>query len=229
MFSLLEESEINSIKNHYNNIYTIGDHYFNPNPDILLQECLEYIPIGKSLELGIGIGKNVNFLLQNGFSVEGVDFSDVIIEELKNKYCNSKCIFKTEDITSFNIPVNTYSLIICSMSISYLSKNNIKKLINNIKNGLIYNGVVLINTLSENDPIFNINQKNKMLADNKLSKNNINYLNFKQIPITKNEMKNYFNDFEIITLNDLYLKEPKRITGGYYGLIMYMGRKNINK
>jgi len=225
MFSLSDGNEINNIKNHYNNIYTTGNHYFEPIPDILLQEYLKYIPIGKVLELGIGIGRNVDFLLKNGFSIEGIDISNVIIKELENKYRNSRCVFKTEDITSFNIPINTYSLIICSMTISYLSKNNIEKLINNIKNGLIYNGIVLINTLSENDPIFNINQKNKMLSNKELSKNDINYLNFKQIPITKNEMKKYFSDFEIIALNDLYIKEPKRMTGGYYGLIMYIGRK----
>ena len=215
-------SQLLDVKKHYDNIYSTlintesGNEYFRNIPDEFICRYLDYIPRGNVLEIGIGNGKNIDFLIQHDFSIEGVDISEVAINNLKHKYHN--CTFISSDIMEFNIKSNYYSLIICSMTLSYLDDINKTILINRIKEGLINNGVVFISTLSPDDPVFSIDREG-------FTGKTLEYLKFNHTHTGKKDMINYFKDFETIQLNDAYLKEPSRLTGGYYGLMFYIGRK----
>ena len=211
------------IRNYYNSLYKSGDLGYVINRDSWISEYISYIPNGIALELGIGTGKNVDFLLENGFFVEGVDISNVAINRLNAKYIHKKCKFWVDDITQMNIPSKKYSLIICSMVLSHLSEEECVELIKRIKHGLIDGGCVFICTMSKDDPMF---FHNAIRTANFGVNSNSIISGLKRTFYDKLQIKNLFDDFDIIELSDVYIKEPNRKTAaGYYGLIMYMGKK----
>lgn len=221
------DSGFKFVKNYYNSLYRGDDYGYVVQSDLWIQKYISYIPKGFVLELGIGTGKNVNFLLENDFVVEGVDLSDVAIYKLKEKYKENNCSFWVEDITKMHIPKKKYSLIICSMVLSHLSESQIQLLINKIKDGLIDGGCIYLSTMSKDDPMNYNTMINKANKANPLLSNRMSIFNLKRTFLDKHQIKEYFFDFDIIELADIYQKEPKRTTAaGYFGLIMYLGKKS---
>lgn len=211
------------LKNYYNSLYKGSDYGYVIQPDIWIQKYISYVSSGYVLELGVGTGKNIDFLLEKDFFVEGVDLSDIIIEKLNSKYDKKNCKFWVEDITQINIAQNKYSLIICSMVLSHLSENEIIALIEKIKDGLVSGGCIYISTMSKDDPM-NFNSLNN--CSHTISKNNNKQDYLERTFLDKKQVKKYFENFEIIELADIYQKEPLRTTAlGYFGLIMYLGKK----
>lgn len=207
----------------YNSLYKGDDYGYSVQFDAWLQKYISYIPKGIVLELGIGTGKNINFLLENDFIVEGVDLSNIAVDKLNETYKEQKCRFWVEDITKLDIPKQRYSLIICSMVLSHLSEMQIIDLIKKIKDGLITGGCVYLSTMSKDDPM-NFHS----VLDKAVSLNNkkINIVNLKRTFLDKYQIKEYFKDLDIIELADIYQKEPKRVTSArYFGVIMYFGKK----
>ena len=217
------DKDFRFVKNYYNSLYK-GDNYgYVVQPDVWLHKYVSYIPKGIALELGIGTGKNINFLLENDFIIEGVDLSNVAVDKLSEIYKNDNCKFWVEDITKIDIPKQKYSLVICSMVLSHLSETQIIKLTNKIKEGLIDGGCVYLSTMSKDDPM---NFYSIINNANLSNDNNINVANLKRTFLDKYQIKEYFEGFDIIELADIYQKEPKRTTAaGYFGLIMYLGKK----
>jgi SAM-dependent methyltransferase len=217
------DNDFRFVKNYYNSLYKGDEYGYSVQFDIWLQKYISYIPKGIALELGVGTGKNVNFLLENDFVVEGVDLSNVAIDRLNESYIDKKCKFWVEDITKIDIPKQNYSLIICSMVLSHLSETQILELTQKIKDGLITGGCVYLSTMSKDDPMNFHSVIDKAISlDNK----KINVANLKRTFLDKNQIKEYFNDIDIIELADIYQKEPKRITSArYFGVIMYFGKK----
>lgn len=212
------------LKNYYNSVYKGNAFGYVIHPDLWIQKYISYIPKGTVLELGIGTGKNVDFLLENNFFVEGIDLSNVIIDKLKSKYKDSNCKFWVDDITKINIEKEKYSLVICSMVLSHLSELEISTLIDKVKNGLIPGGCVYLSTMSKDDPM----NFHKMINTYNLRNARSTHLeSLKRTFLDKYQVKEYFGDFDIIELADIYQKEPKRTTAdGYFGLIMYLGKKS---
>lgn len=212
----------NFVRSYYNSLYKSKDYGYVVQPDAWLQKYASYIPRGIVLELGIGTGKNVDYLLSQGYQIEGVDISDIAISQLCDQYAQENCTFWVDDITQMNIPEEKYALIICSMVISHLTESQIVELISKIKRGLIHGGCVYISTMSKDDPM-----NNKQLNMGKsLKRGDIDISVLKRTFLEKEQMKAYFADYDIIELADIYQKEPKRTTtAGYFGLILYLGKK----
>lgn len=217
------DNDFDFVKNYYNSLYKGREYGYSVQFDIWLKKYLSYIPKGIVLELGVGTGKNIDFLIENDFVVEGIDLSDVAIDRLNEMYKNEKCTFRVEDITKFDIPKQKYSLIICSMVLSHLSEVQILELTRKIKEGLITGGCVYLSTMSKDDPMNNHSIIDKAVL---LNNKKFNVANLKRTFLDRNQIKEYFNELDIIELADIYQKEPKRITSTkYFGVIMYFGRK----
>lgn len=197
------------LANEYNKIYQEESYFYKIEADKMLENKLSYIKMGKALELGIGMGKNLSFLLSHGFHVTGVDLSYVAIDKLRKKY--PQCDFYVDDIRKFLIYPETYSIIICSMVLSYLTDEDLTLLIDRIIKGLIPGGCIYIIDLSESDPLNYVNSS--------LTTDHRNFL-------TKSKLARWLDNLQLIELSDIYKKDPDRAgCNGYFGLICYFGRK----
>lgn len=199
-----------SLQSFYNQLYQTEEFPYRIQSDIMLRNWEEYITIGKVLDLGIGTGKNIDYLLSMGNQIEGVDFSKTAIEKLRKKYPMPNCKFILEDINNFHIKPLSYSLIICSLVFSHLSEIEIVQLSEKMIKGLVHKGCIYICDLSEKDPMHSL-EKNPNSLRRKISRQYILDL---------------FHELEIIDIVDSFQKEPKRVDyGGYFGLINFLGRK----
>ena len=191
----------------YNDVYQTEIYPYAVKPDITLRIWKEYFLVGKVLDLGIGLGKDIDYLLSEGNEIVGVDISKTAIDKLKQRYSAEPCQFINADIRTFEIKPNTYSLIICSMVLSHISEKEIMKIAQQIINGLIAGGCVYISDVSEHDPIHRYAH------------------GLRQVISTQNIIE-WFEPLELITISSTYQKETKRLDmDGYFGLIKYIGKK----
>ena len=126
----------------------------------IVKEFYSLAPKGKALDLACELGRNSIFLAEKGFYVDAVDISDIALKNLKNK----KNINPVEaDLDFYNIEQNKYSLIV---NINYLNR----RLIPQIKEGLIKGGVVIFETfvLCNEKGVFQPKNKDFLLRKNEL-------------------------------------------------------------
>jgi tellurite methyltransferase len=111
-------------------------------PSQFLADNINILSKGLALDIAMGGGRNAVFLAQNGFTVEGVDISELAIknslELAKERKVNIKV--KVVDLeTDYAIKANSYNLIIC---FNYLQRS----LIPQIKAGIKTGGMILYET-----------------------------------------------------------------------------------
>lgn len=204
------ENKIDSLQAFYNNMYETENFPYRLLPDSMLRNWKDVIPVGKVLDLGIGMGKNIDYLLGEGNYIVGVDYSEIAIKKLKQKYLSPKCEFLNEDINKFNIPPSSFSLIICSLVLSHLDEKQIIKLSQKMIDGLVSKGCIYICDLSEKDPMHKLEKC--PTAQRRI--------------LTLKYILDLFQELEIINVIDSFQKEPKRVDyGGYFGIISFLGRK----
>lgn len=119
-----------------------NEHMDEHLPSRFLIENLDILPRGKALDIAMGSGRNAVFLAQNGFDVEGVDRSEIAIQNTLRLAKENRVILKTQaaDLESeYQIKADYYDLIIC---FNYLQRS----LIPRIKNGLKSGGMIVYET-----------------------------------------------------------------------------------
>lgn len=123
-------------------------------PDAMLREYSPIIPKGKTLDLGMGEGRNSIFLAKAGFEVEGIDIlqEDVgrCLEIAKQEGVKVKAI--VGDFRNIDIPKNKYALIVCAWSLNFLKKSESQEIFSKIKKGIKRGGSIYIGVLSTDDP-----------------------------------------------------------------------------
>ncbi len=109
-------------------------------PSDIVESFYKLAPMGTSLDIAAGNGRNSLFLAQKGLMVDAVDISDVGLKNLDGVHpgINPICT----DLDLFNIPENRYSLII---NIKFLSR----RLFPQILKGLVPGGVLIFETYME--------------------------------------------------------------------------------
>jgi len=105
---------------------------------------------GKALDLGCGAGVDARFLFQKGYDVVAVDSCKCCVEETsKDKEENIKIVHK--DIIDFNIDSNVYQIIVAWNSLQFLNDKDFKKVLKNIQNSIIKDGVFVFSFLGTED------------------------------------------------------------------------------
>ncbi len=207
-------SEINSVCEkysetalYYDAMYLSERINYIPSETFLVMKYLESIPKGKALEVGIGVGKNIQRLLDNGFEVHGIDISKVAILKVK-KHNLKHCQFECMDITNAQLKPYSYTLIICSMSLHYLDLSDFIQVVSNLKSSLVEGGYLYIGVLSQNDALYNYNDTH------------IKHF------FTKEEIQYYFRDLTLIEINDsISYDNSREITNSYWGTINAIYKK----
>ncbi|MFQ5330310.1 MAG: class I SAM-dependent methyltransferase [Thermodesulfobacteriota bacterium] len=110
-------------------------------PANLLVDLLPTLPGGKALDLACGEGRNAFFLAGNGYSVDGIDSSQVVIER-DRVVADEEGVavnFIHADLEAYTLPPSTYDLIV---NFYYLQRS----LIPSMKAALKSGGVILFET-----------------------------------------------------------------------------------
>lgn len=116
-------------------------------PSRFLVEQMGRLPRGKALDLATGSGRNAIFLAMNGYEVDALDYSSVAVSQLQSfvEQQSLAVTVKQEDLTAYQIPENTYDLII---NFNYLERSLIPQMINGLKPG----GMILFETYTIEQP-----------------------------------------------------------------------------
>ena len=191
------------ITKYYDNMYITESYDYNITTNQWLINNINTISKGYVLDIGIGLGTNIDLLINNGFYVHGIDISRNVINKLRNKYDKSKCEFYCCDIARTGLMDNTYNLIICSMSLHYLSIKDIVNTISKIKKALKKGGTLYIKVLSTEDALYD-NSNNTLIR------------HF----FSKEELITYFYDMKIVEIREIQaLDKVRNLLKPYWGII----------
>ncbi|MDD5043114.1 MAG: methyltransferase domain-containing protein [Patescibacteria group bacterium] len=169
----------------YNQIYK-NNNVWGRKPNELLKKIYNQLDTGsKFLDLGCGQGRDVLFMLREGFKVTAVDNSREGIKKIKesiraNNLPTDQINLFCDDIKNFNIQKNKYNIINAFNSLQFLPKKEALKIIERIKKNIKNKGYIIISGFTVDDPLYK-----KKTAD-------------KSCFFEPQELKNIFSDFNII-------------------------------
>jgi len=145
----------------WNERYLTSDRHTFSNARALLTTHTHLLPPnGLALDLAMGLGGSSGFLLDQGFSVVGVDIAEVAVRKAKRNYPQLMAV--VADLTDFQFPAGTFN-IICNFF--YLERSAWSNLTVWLKPG----GLLFYETLTQDmlqlDPTIN---PNHLLKPNEL-------------------------------------------------------------
>jgi 2-polyprenyl-3-methyl-5-hydroxy-6-metoxy-1,4-benzoquinol methylase len=113
-------------------------------PNAFLRAHLAMLPKGDVLELAMGEGHNAIFLAQHGFSVTGVDISDVAVERALHLARTAGVTIEARqmDLSTLTLPPNAYDVVACFY---YLQRNLLPQIVYTLRAG----GMVIYETFSQ--------------------------------------------------------------------------------
>ena len=100
------------------------------------------------LDAGCGCGRDYKYMVQKGFSVDGIDLSSGMLKIAQEKIPNGK--FELMDMTDLTYPDDKYDGILCNHSFFHIPVKEIPKTLLNFKRVLKNNGNLLL-ILNEGD------------------------------------------------------------------------------
>ena len=100
------------------------------------------------LDAGCGCGRDYKYMVQKGFSVDGIDLSSGMLKIAQEKLPNGK--FELMDMTDLTYPDDKYDGILCNHSFFHIPVKEIPKTLLNFKRVLKNNGNLLL-ILNEGD------------------------------------------------------------------------------
>ncbi len=204
-------------------------HAWGLKPNPTLKKYLDEIPRGKALDLGAGSGKNSLFLAQNGFQVKAIDKDKQEIAKLKQIAKENKLSIKTKvvDIKDLNFKEKEYSLIIASASLDFLKKSELEIIFEKIKKALKLNGFIYLLVFSIKDPMCLAIRKRKL---KEIEENTFYLPKFKTYRhfFTKDEIKSYFKDYQIILLKQKQIFDAGHGQPHYHNIIEFIGKNTPN-
>ncbi|MBM2837720.1 MAG: hypothetical protein HW415_345 [Deltaproteobacteria bacterium] len=114
-------------------------HDKNRDPSRLLVDFIPSLPVGRALDIACGEGRNAIYLAREGFNVDAIDISDAALNKGRTAAGGLKINFIAADLEAFQIPGNSYDLII---NFNYLQRS----IVSEIKRGLKDGGYIIFET-----------------------------------------------------------------------------------
>lgn len=169
-------------RRHWDKVYSTSRSYiFGREPSRFLRDHVHRMGLGHALDIAMGEGRNAVFLAKRGFRVDGVDISKVALDKANRMAQENRVMIHTvaADLTSYPIKLGGYDVI---LNFDYFQRSLIPK----IKRGLREGGYVIF----EN---YILDQLNNPEGEN-ISPDFL---------LRKNELKELFNDFEILVYQEV--------------------------
>jgi SAM-dependent methyltransferase len=186
----------------FDRFYNKEECFWGLSPDPTLVENINEIPVGKTLDLGVGEGRNALYLAHKGFQVTGIDISTKAIEKFLNLAENRdlKVDGIAMNIKDFDFQPSTYTLIVSHATLHFLKRSEVYKIINDLKSSVSPGGYVYIEDFTVEDPGYQRAKKIlEEVEENTFYSTKIGSYIFY---FKTNELKNMFNNFEIKTYRE---------------------------
>jgi SAM-dependent methyltransferase len=142
----------------YDKLYLNKEILWPEKPGRMVVKALEHASGGKRcLDIGCGDGKNLIYLENNGWTVDGVDKSKLALAGAEKRFGKNNFIKKgnliLKDVVSYEYTKNFYDLVVCYGLYHCLNDEELKvthkKMVSSLKKG----GLIAFATLNDNLPI----------------------------------------------------------------------------
>jgi tellurite methyltransferase len=143
------------MKKYYDKLYSKNNNVYGAKPLPIVEAAITYFNRKRglaALDLGVGQARNTFYLARNNFLVDAVDKSPVAIKQVsdllkENGHLNVQLF--VDDIVNFRAN-KKYDLIISTMTLHFLNKNDALNLLRDIKTWLKPNGIIALTYLLDN-------------------------------------------------------------------------------
>ncbi|PZC48238.1 MAG: SAM-dependent methyltransferase [Chloroflexi bacterium] len=132
--------------------YADGSYHGREEPSALLKAWIDNLPKGRALDLACGTGRNGLFLAEHGYSVDGLDISDVALKKAQEsaEQRSLEVNWVQADFDNPDLPQNTYDVIV---NCRFMDRDLIPRMKDALKDG----GYILFeHHLLSNDPSVNV-------------------------------------------------------------------------
>jgi len=206
--------------------YSNKKFYWGLKPHPVLSKFISLIPKGVALDIGAGEGRNSFFLAKNEFSVEAVDKITEGLKKISKFSKENKLLIKIieKDIIKFRFSKEKYSLVIAISVLDFLKKSQILKLAEKIKLSLKTDGFIFLSVFSVKDDAF-IKIKEKGIREIEENTFFLKKMRVFRHFFTKVELKNMFEDFEIIYLKQKKIEDKSHDKPHFHSVINMLARK----
>jgi len=189
---------INNSNSNYDETYSKVNNVFGAEPEKILIDYIDRIDNTKPvLDLGAGQGRNSVFVANRNFSVDAIDTSKVVIEQLQNEVDHKglKINCRCSSFDELKIQSEYYSAILIFGLFQILDKTEFDSLINKSKNWIGKNGLVFITAFGLQDVSFK-NYKNKWIEEesNRFTNGKGDYRYF----LEPNELLKIYSELNVI-------------------------------
>ena len=205
--------------------YQKNNQLWSSRADAKLLQYFDLIELGDVLDFGIGEGRNSLPFAMNGFNIDGVDISGTAIHRCEENFNSRKLSanLTLSDVRDFAIEKKKYTLITAANVLNFFCQADINELIEKIKLGIREVGVIYFSVFSTLEPTY------KFLKENKREfEKNTFYCDEKNVYthfFTKEELLNYFSDFELISCCEGLEFDNEKDNPHYHGIIEFLVRK----
>ena len=184
-----------------------GSHYPDSNVITIYHKYIkENMPHNtplKVLDFGCGRGTNLEVFSDMGFEVYGVDISSEAIKIChENTRFNSKRFIQMDVINNqslSNVFNEKFNVIIATVSLTYLKRDDIRKVIDQF-NECLEEGGVVIASFFERQPAYNNEKDENGMMETTIS--NLDMKHYTFILEDKEEMRSLFKAFNEITVGE---------------------------
>jgi len=123
----------------------------NPIPLLVKAVALLGDVRGEAMDLGCGAGVDAKYLAESGFQVTAVDVSQSIVQQTRANCAGLPVAAIQTDIAKFNIPPDTYNLIMVWNTLPFLKKEDVRRVLINIRHGLKSGGLLVFGVFGPED------------------------------------------------------------------------------
>jgi len=134
-------------KENWNDYYS---NYLSQNSDQWLSQYSEFFEVGgKVLDLGCGNGSNIPFLLKMNAEIYAVDYSEIAIKHIKNKWDITALLHDIRYPLPFG--ADSFDLILADLSLHYFSFLETSRIISDLYRVTKAKGLLIARVNSIND------------------------------------------------------------------------------
>ena len=126
--------------NKYARVY--ADRHINKVLQFQLNDFISKLPGKKVLDIGCGAGRDVQYFKEEGLDVIGIDISDGLLEEAKQRFPD--CKFEKMDMLNLKLLESSFDGAWVMASLADIPKKDVLNALENIRKVLNANGVVYI-------------------------------------------------------------------------------------
>jgi tellurite methyltransferase len=180
-FQMVTGYDSDEDKSRWDALFSTRSYVYGKEPAAFLRDNVQLLPMGKALDIAMSEGRNGVFLATKGFTVDGVDISDVALRKAQRLARENRVTITTinADLNHYVIKPENYDVII---NINFL----LRSLVPQIKRGLKKGGVVVF----ENQTVEQLNNPGGHSVP-------------RDFLLRKGELKELFRDFQVLVYREI--------------------------